>query len=213
MKRLFWFILLSCMCIVNYAQQSSCSCKDEEYDHINCSPTLFDNHTQIFWSYNCDSAWLTFKNLKQENVILLSMDMIDYVGKLGIVSWIEYNEIFACQVNHISGCCALPSYAIYNKDNGIEWHTIENILYASPDKHIPIGFSMDDQYIIIHHFVHQKIHKIPYDTAAVKKYMKEADLMNPYDAVMVNEIGNNTIKLELLPDNKILAIINLKKYK
>lgn len=116
-------------------------------------------------------------------------------------------------MNQISGCCALPSYAIFNKDNGNELHTINNLLYVSPDKHIPVGISMDDQYIIIHHFVNQKIHKIPYDTAVVKEHMQTVDLIHPYDAVMVNEVRNNVINISMMNNNKTLVTINLRKYK
>lgn len=100
----------------------NCDCEKDTMlkEYISCKPLHFDNDSKLFWSFNCDSSWLTFENFKGEQKIIFSLekDFLDLTTRLGYVQFKEFKTTFLVENNVISGCCDPPDYYLHDKTSG-----------------------------------------------------------------------------------------------
>lgn len=120
-----------------FGQQCNCVKDTLLGESVDCSPTIFDNKARIYWSFNCDSSWLTFENGERKR-ILFSMELVSYTGRLGFSYSHEYKKYFLIKNNVISGCCSPPEYFLFDKGTGMQKKSLGRVLYVSDDKAIPI---------------------------------------------------------------------------
>ncbi len=117
----------------------NCKCdRDSVNLNINCDTILFDNHAMLYWNYNCDSSWLTFKN-QDNKVVLFSLgaELMWYTGNIGYSHFIEYKSMFLGVYQTISGCCSPPDYYLHDKTSGKLIRYLGPAIFASADKNFP----------------------------------------------------------------------------
>jgi hypothetical protein len=92
----------------------------------------------LYWSYNCDSSWLTFSNNEQQKILFsLGEGLVHLTGRLGFSFAFEYKNSFLIQNNVISGCCSPPEYFIFDKNTGELRRSLGRIIYYSNSKEKP----------------------------------------------------------------------------
>ncbi len=94
---------------------------------ISCKPYIFKNNAKLFWSFNCDSSWLTFQNPKGHKKIISSLSdgFVDLTTRIGHIYFTEYRTSFLFTNAVISGCCDPVDYYLYDKTSG-------NLIVSSP---------------------------------------------------------------------------------
>lgn len=127
---------------VVFGQQCSCLKEPQLKDVISCVPIKFDNGASLYWHYNCDSSWLTFKPSKGDKNILFSTEMIGYTGKLGYNYVQEFKTAFLIENHVISGCCSPSEFYLFNKTNGRLKKEIGRVLFYSRKKKLPFIISL-----------------------------------------------------------------------
>jgi len=127
------------LCKVFYAQECTCELNPELAVNISCKAVVLNNQSKIYWQYNCDSSWLTFKNSKGLIKILYSLEraLMDYTGRLGFSYAAEYKSTFLIQNNVISGCCDPPEFILFDKANGKEKINLGRLVFYSEFKNYP----------------------------------------------------------------------------
>ena len=119
----------------------SCYCDQDTMlkESISCKPTIFANKAKLFWSFNCDSSWLTFKGPKRKSkrIFSLSGGLVDLTTRLGYMYWTEFNKTFLITNHVISGCCDPVDYYVYNKISGDLIKYLGRAIYISDNKKIP----------------------------------------------------------------------------
>ena len=93
---------------ISFGQHCSCEKDTMLAEIITCDTTKFDNKANLFWSFNCDSSWLTFENKAGQSNIILSFGdgLQNLTGRLGYIYLHENKNSFLIQNNVISGCCS-----------------------------------------------------------------------------------------------------------
>ncbi|OJW96251.1 MAG: hypothetical protein BGO70_00785 [Bacteroidetes bacterium 43-93] len=174
-----------------FAQTCSCE-KDSSLILLDCTPLVFDNQAKLYWSYNCDSSWLTFKHAEITKIIFSLGDGLQgYTGRLGFSYATEYHTTFWIRNNVISGCCEPPEYYLFNKKNGSEIKNVGRLIFYSEDKKFPfvIGITNSNydtssvkfkgyKTISIVNVDKNKIYKIPLPPKLAKETLK-ADIYYP----------------------------------
>ncbi|NTS44033.1 hypothetical protein HRG84_24350 [Flavisolibacter sp. BT320] len=120
---------------VTYGQ--GCSCKDapELKDVISCKKVLFSNGAKLYRQFNCDSSWLTFESKNGRKTVLYSLEapLINLSERLGYQFIKENKQSFLIINRLISGCCTLPEFLLYNKNNGKLLENLGSLIYYSED--------------------------------------------------------------------------------
>lgn len=140
-----FYSTILCLLISSNLFSQNCSCEKDKFlnEIINCDTTRFDNGSILYWSFNCDSSWLTFERPNKIKKILFSLDDFkQYTGRLGFTFAKEYKNKFLIQNNVISGCCTPPEYYLFDKSTGNVTDSLGNILYFSEIKYFPIIISI-----------------------------------------------------------------------
>jgi len=90
------FLFLFAKTIDLVGQDCYCVSNPHLKELISCDTSIFKNKAYLFWSYNCDSSWLTFVSPKNEKKILCSLDsnLKNFTGKLGYTYWFEFKYTF-----------------------------------------------------------------------------------------------------------------------
>jgi hypothetical protein len=137
-KYKYTLILIFFNCLV-YGQ-SNCNCSERTEKLVDCSPIKFESGAYLFWSYNCDSSWLTFVNRRKSKTILFSLgDGLEmYTGRLGYYYASSYKGVFIIRNGVISGCCDPPEYIAFNNMTGKEIKNYGRVLYCSEIKSDPL---------------------------------------------------------------------------
>jgi len=126
------------------AQQCHCSRDSSLEELISCKPVVFSNHARLYWSYNCDSSWLTFKSPAGKKKILFSLGggLVDLTNRLGYVDFAEFGSSFLVTNNVISGCCDPQDYYVHDKTSGRLIKYLGRALFISDDKKFPFVISL-----------------------------------------------------------------------
>ncbi|MBK7763858.1 MAG: hypothetical protein IPI46_10880 [Bacteroidetes bacterium] len=146
----------------------------------------------MYWSFNCDSSWLTFESPSKNREILFSLGdgLQSMTGRLGYVFAQEYKNHFLIQNNVISGCCSPPDFYLYDKHTGKLKEELGCILFYGKDKKLPFIISvsnsnydtlsnLDYNSIIVYNIDKGKRYSISLPEGEIKKALIEADEIYP----------------------------------
>ncbi|WDF80396.1 hypothetical protein PQ469_10300 [Mucilaginibacter sp. KACC 22773] len=143
------YILLVCFCFfagIGLAQKMQCACGTDSNlnEIIDCKSTIFKNGARLYWQFNCDSSWLTFKAVNGRKRILFSLDssLMELTGRLGYIYAAEYKYVFLIRQNLISGCCDPPEFILFNKNTGRQKSLLGRLVFYSHDSKYPIVISL-----------------------------------------------------------------------
>ena len=108
--------------------------------NIDCREILFDNGSKLYWSYNCDSSWLTFENKAglKKSIFSLDSGLALYSGRLGYAEFFELENTFLVTNRVISGCCEPDDYFLYDKNTGEMINYLGRSIYVPNDRSRPI---------------------------------------------------------------------------
>ncbi len=147
MKYLFYIgiMLFTVSCKEGYVKEIECENKKVLKEVINIDTTTFDIGTKLFWSYNCDSAWLTYINQNQQKIILDSWTENPIFSiKMGYLYLQDYKKNILFERNVISGCCDLPDNIIIDKYTGKELINVGPKIWHSENKKYPLLICFDE---------------------------------------------------------------------
>jgi hypothetical protein len=135
------FLLILCsLLVLNTSAQCECNSNPDLKELIDCSENKFDNGASVFWSFTCDSSWLSFKSPGGESKILYSLwDLIGLTGRIGYDYAAEYKSKFLIQNRLISGCCTPPEYILFDKVTGKEKMNLGPLVFYSNDRANPFA--------------------------------------------------------------------------
>lgn len=117
-----------------YGQTCKCSKEPALNEIISCKIIKFDNNAKLYWSFNCDSSWLTFVNHAKHKKIIFSHELVDLTGRIGFSFITEYKKAFLIQNRVISGCCNPPEYFLFDKYSGQKKNALGRVLFYSKTK-------------------------------------------------------------------------------
>lgn len=146
----YFFIVILTITYYN-AKAEDCFCeKDSIYNNfINCEPKILDNGAKIYWSFNCDSSWLTFEN-KGEKLILQSFEeqIIEFTTRIGYISFQEFDNTFLFESQRISGCCVPSEFYLHDKESGMVINDLGTGIYSASEPEYPffISFVYDNDF-------------------------------------------------------------------
>lgn len=133
------------ICSINLVGQN-CECEKDSIlkDLISCDTIKFDNNTNLYWSFNCDSSWLNFLDNQGNRKIIFSLGdgLVNLTGRLGYIYAFEYDNTFLIQNNVISGCCSPPTFFLYDKSTGNLKKRLGRIIFYSKDRVDPYIISI-----------------------------------------------------------------------
>jgi len=142
------YLLLTLFLILTYSDLKSedCFCETDSIynEYINCEPKILDNGAMIYWSFNCDSSWLTFKN--KENRILLESfdkDWMNYTGRLGYVSFQEFKNSILFESKPSSGSVRHREYILHDKTTCKLLKELGTGVYTASDPKYPFFISLN----------------------------------------------------------------------
>ena len=221
------------LCSTVFGQNCFCSEDTMLSQIISCDTVRFDNHAKLYWSFNCDSSWLTFESPAHKNEIIFSLGggFISLTGRLGLIYAAEYRHTFLMRNNVISGCCDPPEYFLYDKETGKELESLGRILFYDDKRVAPVIVSItgsgydttaSESYdsLTIYNIDKRRKYFIKLPNGGLNKVLEQTDRMFPellFDEPLVK---GDTLALTYLTDNpknfkerKTETIkIDLKKY-
>jgi hypothetical protein len=138
-RRYKYTLILILLSTLGYGQ-INCNCSESSEKLVDCSPIKFESGAYLFWSYNCDSSWMTFVDKKKKKSILFSLGdgLEGYTGRLGYYYVTSYKGIFLIRNGVISGCCDPPEYITFDNTTGKEIQNYGRVLYYSEIKSDPL---------------------------------------------------------------------------
>lgn len=225
MKKLI-FILLVVYSSIAKAQMCSCNTDSSLNELIDCSPVIFDNGAKLFWSFSCDSSWLTYENAKKRD-ILFSMELVNYTGRLGFSYANEYKRYFLIRNDVISGCCSPPEYYLFDKETGKQKANLGRVLFIDTNNNQPIIVKITNSNytdkttkytsITIHNIDTEKKYLILLSANEIDDALKNAREMYPEYLFEEPQLSNQELKLRYIisrqPLKKKTITIKLNKYK
>lgn len=116
-----------------FSQKGQCGCAGRPTipeNQYTCDTTHFENGAQLYWQWNCDSAWLTFENT--DKLILEACEDMDAYScqRTGLNFLQEYPGYLLFQYKWISGCCTPPDLLFLSKETGKEIRRISSSLFV-----------------------------------------------------------------------------------
>ncbi len=213
----------------------SCRCDQDTLlkESISCKPTIFDNKAKLFWSFNCDSSWLTFQSSKKKQKLIFSLGggLVSLTTRLGYMYWTEFNKTFLITNHVISGCCDPVDYYLYDKTSGNLVKYLGRSLYTSENRDIPFVVSITksnyDHFAIsnynsltVYNLDTHKEYRINIPKGDIERGMKNNDFMFPEFLFETPEIIKGILILKYVtkkptngkPLHYKKIIIDLKKY-
>ena len=200
---------------------------------ISCKPHILKNNAKLFWSFNCDSSWLTFESPRGKKKILYSLDkdFLDLTTRIGHVYFKEFKNTFLYTNKVISGCCDPEDYYLYDKSNGDSIRYLGRAIYVSDNISLPFVVTItnsnyDENSITnynslsIYNLNTRKKFKVPFPKGLIEKGIKNNDYMFPEFIFDEAEIKNKILILKYhvgkyikgKPLKQITFKIDLKKY-
>ncbi|MBL4676763.1 MAG: hypothetical protein JKY70_11260 [Mucilaginibacter sp.] len=148
-----YFLILGLLFFITPAsaqEQCACGTNKKLSELIDCKPIKLKNQAQLYWQFNCDSSWLTFKSKSGIKKIIYSMPIaIEHTGQLGYSFATEYKQGFLIKNDVIAGCCAPPRFILFDKNTGDKLVDYGPLLFYSKDYQIPVVAYYRDDAIII----------------------------------------------------------------
>jgi hypothetical protein len=215
--------------VKSVAQECNCVKDSTLKDVVDCKPYIFDNSATLYWSFNCDSSWLTYKNKSKEE-ILFSMAFVGYTERLGYSFAFEYDSTFLIRNEVISGCCDPAEFIIFDKYTGTLIRNLGRILYYSKDKLLPFIISVtNSKYdfkesypynsLSIINIENGKEYLVTMPKGEIEKAQKNAGKIFPEHLFDEPEVKGSIVNLVYNTDkkrskeSKRFILIDLKKYK
>jgi hypothetical protein len=196
---------------------------------IDTDTTTFDIGTKLFWKYNCDSAWLTYINHKQEHIILdCWKDNPELAVKMGLYYLHDFQKSILFEKKVISGCCDLPDNLIIDKKTGVLVKNIGPIIWYSVSRKYPLILSFEEsdnatlgfKKMVVHNLDNNKKFYFSLINYEFFKGLKEQYFKYKSNLLKDFEVNNNiltlTFRKELLSKrgqfiNQVIKI-NLNEY-
>ena len=190
------FLLTLGLIISTFAYSQSCHCARDTMltESIPCTPAIFENKAKLFWSFNCDSSWLTFESSKRKRKIIFSLGggFVSLTTRLGYMYWTEFNTTFLITNHVISGCCDPVDYYLFDKSSGNLIKYLGRAIYVSDNKKVPFVVSItnsnystfsrkDYNSLSIYNLDSRKEFKLTLPRGYIKKAVKNNDFMFPED--------------------------------
>lgn len=125
-------------------------CSDERKamlaEIIDGTPKKLSDGGQVYWSFNCDSSWLTLKNKEGIRHILFSLDkdLLELTGRLGHVFFYEFDRTILFVNKVVSGCCDPVDYYLYDKKDGTLLNYLGRAVFVSEDPALPYFVAMNN---------------------------------------------------------------------
>ncbi|MBF4484109.1 MULTISPECIES: hypothetical protein [unclassified Flavobacterium] len=170
----FIFIIIS-----QFSSAQNCSCKERPQlnEIISCEKTTFKNGAKIYYQFNCDSSWLVFESKTKEKKKLFSLDksLIELTGRLGYLSWAEYNNTFIIENRLVSGCCDPSEFVLFDKNNGKKIANLGREIYHSNIKKYPYFVTIDSKesnFLNFFNLSTNKLFKINLPKGRIEKTLK-----------------------------------------
>jgi hypothetical protein len=192
----FRIVIIFLLSLNNSFGQYQCSCDTNQNmnDAISCKPIVFKNKAKLFWQFNCDSSWLTFKSARGRKEIIFNMSMIELTGRLGYDYAAEFKTKFLITNYVISGCCDPPEFILFDKEKGSIHSELGPLIFYSENYNYPIVIYLNhrnDNLIVFN--VDKNLHyKIPLPKGRISKTMKLTDEMFP-EHFFETEVKNNVL--------------------
>ena len=228
-------LLLSCIILFFSAIVcgQNCHCDEDTTlsERVNCDTIKFDNRAKLYWSFNCDSSWLTFESPKHLKNIIFSLGLVIYTGRLGFSYAQEYKNTFLIQNRVISGCCAPSDFYLFDKTTGQPRKNLGILIFYSQDKKLPFVISLtnssydttlviDDNSLSVYNIEKNKTYYVKLPKGEIERAMKNTEEIHPeylFDEPILN---GTTIYLTYLlnkPESEKEQLtktitIDLKKY-
>lgn len=184
-----------------------CECQAKPFlsEAISCERKMMDNHAGLYWSFTCDSSWLTFESPVGDKKILYSLDstFIELTNRLGYLGFDEFNNTFLYTNAAISGCCQPDDYYLHDKNNGNLIKYLGRTIYTSENRAFPFAVSitnskygndsLDLNSLTIYNFDTRKEFNIPFPKGEIKKGMEKNDFMYPEELFGDSKIKDDTL--------------------
>ena len=193
-------------------------------ENIPCEPTIFDNKAKLFWSFNCDSSWLTFQSPKKKRKLIFSLGdgLVSLTTRLGYMYWTEFNKSFLVTNHVISGCCDPVDYYLYDKTNGNLIKYLGRSLYTSENREMPFVVSITKSFypfssipdynsLTVYNLDTYKEYKINLPKGEVETAMKNNDFMFPEFVFETSEIKKGVLVLKYTTEKNTTTKLHYKK--
>jgi hypothetical protein len=215
--------------------QNRCFCDKDTLlkEIIDCRVIKFDNKAKIYWSFNCDSSWLTFESSTHKKVIIFSLGdgLQNYTGRLGYSYAQEYKNKFLIQNRVISGCCAPLDFYLFNKSTGQLKKNLGKLIFYSQDKKLPFVISLknssydttlvlDDNFLSVYNIDNNKTYYVKLPKGEIERAMRNTEETQPEFLFDEPILKRTTVYLTYLLDkpesekkrHTKTIMIDLKKY-
>lgn len=139
----YFFIIILTITYYN-TKAEDCFCeKDSIYNNfINCEPDILDNGAKIYWSFNCDSSWLTFENKGKKLILeVFDKDRMILTTRIGYVSFQEFKNSFLFESKLVSGCCQPHEFYLHDKESGKIINELGTGIYTASEPDYPFFIS------------------------------------------------------------------------
>lgn len=191
MKRLLLTLIFLWTTFV-FGQNCNCETNTLLSEIISCDTVKFDNKASLYWSFNCDSSWLTFESPAHKKEIIFSLGdgLQDMTGRLGYIYAQEYKNTFLIQNNVISGCCSPSDYYLFDKETGELKAGLGRLIFYSQDKKSPFTIGVtsstydttsvsDYNSLTIYNIDKDTKYFVPLPKGQIEKAMNETELIYP----------------------------------
>ncbi len=211
----------------SYLKSEDCFCETDSIynEYINCEPKILDNGAKIYWSFNCDSSWLTFEN--NGNIIVFESfdkEWMDFTGRLGYVFFQEFNNSFLYESKRVSGCCQPTEFFLHDKTTGELIKELGTGIYFAQNSENPffvsINYEIDNlNYLLIFNFDTKIEYNISIPSDIIKESIKYNNYMFPEYVFQHTEIIDDTLLLYYhfdrnnLDNPDYVIKIDLKQYR
>ncbi|OJV50417.1 MAG: hypothetical protein BGO31_13695 [Bacteroidetes bacterium 43-16] len=111
---------------------------------IDCTQKKLSDGAVVYWSFNCDSSWLSLKNKQgsEHRLFTLDTDMLELTGRIGHVFFYEYDRTILFVNKVISGCCSPVDYYLYDKKEGTLLNYLGRAIFVSEEPKLPYFVSV-----------------------------------------------------------------------
>ncbi len=202
-------------------------------EYIFCKPTYLDNMSKLYWSFNCDSSWLTFENFQGQRKIIFSLrdDLVSLTTRLGHVSFTEFKTTFLVTNKVISGCCDPDDYYLYDKRSGSLIKYLGRAVFVSEDRRLPLIVSVtksnyrrtskpDLNTLTIYNLDTRKEYKLSIPKGDIEKGMNNNNFMFPEYVFDTPFVSDSILTLRYFTQDYLknkqvnyrTIVINLRKY-
>lgn len=143
--------------------------------------TLTDG-SQIYWSYDCDSSWLTLENKNGKKYVFYSLEkeMMELTTRIGHVHFTEFSRAFLYTNKVISGCCEPLDYYLYNKEDASLIKYLGRAIFVGKDATLPYfvsypysGYREEDTIPDLNQIVVTNLNTLKSTTISMPKYVSE----------------------------------------